>query len=44
MLLLVQFAHNAADKIYRSIVAAEVGEKKLKPILRPMIQLVQQGT
>jgi len=31
----VQFAHNASDKIYRSIVAGESGEKTLKPILRP---------
>jgi len=35
MLLLLQFAHTAADKIYRAIVAAKSGEKILKPILRP---------
>ncbi|MBW2341842.1 MAG: DEAD/DEAH box helicase family protein [Deltaproteobacteria bacterium] len=35
LLLLIQFAHNAADRIYRSIVAAESGEKTLKPILYP---------
>ncbi len=35
LLLLVQFAHNAADRIYRSIVAAESGEKTIKPILYP---------
>ena len=31
LLLLVEFAHNAADKIYRAIVAGEAGEKRLKP-------------
>ena len=35
MLLLVEFAHNAADKIYRSIAASDEGGKVLKPILRP---------
>ncbi len=35
LLLLVQFAHNAADRIYRSIIAAESGEKTIKPILYP---------
>jgi type III restriction enzyme len=35
MLLLLQLAHNAADKIYRSIVKGEKGAKTLKPILRP---------
>jgi type III restriction enzyme len=35
LLLLVQFAHNAADKIYRAIVAGEAGEKRLMPILQP---------
>ena len=35
LLLLIQFAHNAADRIYRSIVGAESGEKTLKPILYP---------
>jgi type III restriction enzyme len=35
MLLLLQFAHTAADKIYRAIVAAKSDEKILKPILRP---------
>jgi type III restriction enzyme len=35
MLLLIEFADDAADKIYRSIVAGTQGEKTLKPILQP---------
>jgi len=35
MLLLKELAHNAADRIYKSIVASEPGPKYLKPILRP---------
>jgi type III restriction enzyme len=35
MLLLTEFAHDAADKIYHSIVTSAGGEKRLKPILRP---------
>ena len=35
LLLLVQFAYNAADKIYRAIVASEAGVKRLMPILQP---------
>lgn len=35
LLLLTQFAHNATDRIYRAIVAAESGDKTLKPILYP---------
>lgn len=35
LLLLLEFAHDAADKIYHSIVAGDPGEKTLKPILRP---------
>jgi type III restriction enzyme len=35
MLLLKEIAHNAADKIYRSIVQSTEGEKRLKPILHP---------
>src|ERR1039457_6341287 len=35
LLLLLQFAHDAADKIYQAIVASTPGEKALKPILRP---------
>ena len=35
LLLLIQFAHDAADRIYRAIVAAESGDKTLKPILFP---------
>ena len=35
MLLLIQFAHQAAEKIYQAIVASTSDEKTLKPILRP---------
>ncbi|MBW2149425.1 MAG: DEAD/DEAH box helicase family protein [Deltaproteobacteria bacterium] len=35
LLLLTQYAHDAADRIYRAIVAFEEGEKALKPILQP---------
>ena len=35
MLLLIEFAHDAADKIYRAIVESTEGEKTLAPILRP---------
>ncbi len=35
MLLWAQFAHEAAERIYRSTVAGESGEKTLKPILFP---------
>lgn len=35
MLLIIEFAHAAADRIYRSIVTSASGEKFLKPILRP---------
>jgi len=35
LLLLTQFAHNATDRIYRAIVAAESGDKTLKAILYP---------
>lgn len=35
MLLLIEFAHNAADRIYQAIVASSSGQKTLKPILRP---------
>jgi len=35
MLLLIELAHEAADRIYSSIVASEDGTKRLKPILRP---------
>jgi type III restriction enzyme len=35
LLLLIEFAHDAADKIYGSIVAASNGKPALKPILRP---------
>jgi type III restriction enzyme len=35
MLLMVEFAHNAAEKIYQAIVASTSEEKILMPILRP---------
>jgi type III restriction enzyme len=35
LLLLFEFAHNAAEKIYQAIVATASGQKTLKPILRP---------
>jgi type III restriction enzyme len=35
MLLITEFAHDAADRIYRAIAASADGEKTLKPILRP---------
>jgi type III restriction enzyme len=35
LLLLIEFAHTAADKIYQSIVSSSGGEKRLKPILKP---------
>ena len=38
LLLLVEFAHDAADRIYGAIVAAEPGRKTLMPVLRPYDQ------
>jgi type III restriction enzyme len=35
LLLLLQFAHHAADRIYKAIVASTDGTAALKPILRP---------
>lgn len=35
LLLLIEFAHDAADRIYNAIVSSEEGKKTLKPILRP---------
>lgn len=35
LLLLIEFAHDAADRIYKAIVGAEAGSPTLKPILRP---------
>jgi type III restriction enzyme len=35
LLLLLQFAHDAADRIYKAIVESTPGTKALKPILRP---------
>jgi type III restriction enzyme len=35
LLLLVELAHDASDRIYKAIVEADKGKKTLKPILRP---------
>ena len=35
LLLLIEYAHNAADRIYRAIVESAQGQKALKPVLRP---------
>jgi type III restriction enzyme len=35
LLLLIEFAHDASDRIYKAIVEASEGEAALKPILRP---------
>ncbi len=35
MLLFVELAHDASDRIYHSVVASHEGEKALKPILEP---------
>ena len=35
MLLLIELAHDAADRIYQAIVASTEDDKALKPILRP---------
>ena len=35
LLLLVAFAHDAADRIYQAIVRAQEGQARIKPILRP---------
>jgi len=35
MLLLSEFSHDAADRIYQAIVRSESGKKRLKPILHP---------
>ncbi len=35
LLLLIEFAHDAADRIYKGIVASTDGSAALKPILRP---------
>ncbi len=35
LLLLIENAHDASDRIYRSIVRAAAGEKAIRPILRP---------
>ncbi|MEK6681287.1 MAG: DEAD/DEAH box helicase family protein [Nitrospirota bacterium] len=34
LLLLIEFAHNAAGRIYRSIVQSAQGDKSLKPVLK----------
>ena len=35
LLLLIEFAHDAADRIYKAIVESAAGTPALKPILRP---------
>jgi type III restriction enzyme len=35
LLLLIEFAHDAADRIYRAIIQAQAGTPALKPLLRP---------
>jgi type III restriction enzyme len=35
LLLLIEFAHDAADRIYKAIISSQDGPKYLKPILRP---------
>ena len=35
LLLLIEFAHDAADRIYKAIIASTDGSLALKPILRP---------
>ena len=35
LLLLIEFAHDASDRIYKAIVASTIGTHALKPILRP---------
>jgi type III restriction enzyme len=35
LLLLLEFAHDAADRIYKAIVAGDTGDRSLKPILYP---------
>ena len=35
LLLLIEFAHDAADRIYKAIVSSSEGDKSLKPILKP---------
>lgn len=35
LLLLIEFAHDAADRIYKAIIQAQAGTPALKPILRP---------
>jgi type III restriction enzyme len=35
LLLLIEFAHDAADRIYKAIIESQAGTPALKPILRP---------
>ena len=35
LFLLIEFAHDGADRIYQAIVASSEGDKSLKPILKP---------
>ncbi|MCE5273251.1 DEAD/DEAH box helicase family protein [bacterium] len=39
LLLLIQFAHDAADRIYKAIVASTDGTATLKPIMQPFDQI-----
>jgi type III restriction enzyme len=39
MLLLAEWEHHAAEKVYRAIVVGSAGEKRLLPILRPYDQI-----
>jgi type III restriction enzyme len=43
LLLLIEFAHDAADRIYKAIVASTDGTAVLKPILRPYDTLGSTG-
>ena len=44
LLLLIEFAHDAADRIYKSIVASTDGTAVLKPILRPTTPSAPRAT
>jgi len=39
LLLLVEYAHDAVDRIYKAIVASEPGTPRLRPILQPYDQV-----
>ena len=44
LLLLIEFAHDASDRIYKAIVASTEGEKALKPSLRLTTQWAPRDT